>query len=173
MSDPVVRLPEIIVHAQETSETGPRRAARISNPEVFRILDRTEIRAHHLANRASERGPAKDVIAAAKRAGWKMDGPENMVALPATPEAQEKLKQAGIDLPVHNSGHPATNKEFEQRALRIEQELRRQNYIEGTEIYDRQARKKLEEIINGIRENLVGYDRLGQIEPTRSDVEFG
>jgi len=47
---------------------------------------------------------------AAARAGWRMDAPGNVIALPRTPEAQAKLAAAGIRLPLHDNPHQEWNR---------------------------------------------------------------
>jgi hypothetical protein len=69
---------------------------------------------------------APELIAAAARAGWRTDDPGNVAALPASPDAQQKLRAAGIDRPVHDSGHRNWNAEVEERLRDVERELAHQ-----------------------------------------------
>lgn len=99
-----------------------REAARTADPDVTRALPDADWRAHHLINVAGLR-VAPALIAAAARAGWRTGDPGNVAALPASPQAQQKLKAAGIDRPVHDSGHRNWNAEVENKLMGIGIEL--------------------------------------------------
>jgi hypothetical protein len=105
-----------------------------------------------------------ELIAAAARAGWRTDDPGNVAALPASPDAQQKLKAAGIDRPVHDSGHRNWNDEVRQRLRTIAQELQGNGGRPGTEAYDRQARQELEKLQNDLRQQMIQLDRATQNE---------
>ncbi len=61
---------------------------------MTQALPDADWRAHHLINVAGLR-VAPELIAAAARAGWRTDDPGNVAALPASPDAQQKLRAAG------------------------------------------------------------------------------
>jgi hypothetical protein len=144
-----------------TNSQRAREAARAADPAVTRVLPDAEWRAHHLINVAGLR-VAPELIAAAARAGWRTDDPGNVAALPASPNAQEKLKAAGIDRPVHDSGHRNWNVNVGDRLKAIEQGLSKQALRRGTPAYDRQARDELEKLQNRLREEMMQRDRLTQ-----------
>jgi hypothetical protein len=122
-------------------------------------LPDAEWRAHHLINVAGLR-VAPDLIAAAARAGWRTDDPGNVAALPASPDAQQKLKAAGIDRPVHDSGHQNWNVEVRDRLRQIETNLR--PLRRGSDAYGRRAREELEKLQNILRRKMLHEDRLTQ-----------
>ena len=85
-----------------------RTAAMAANPELARLRSE-EWNAHHLISvRPAQQNPA--LLKAAARAGWRMDAPGNVIALPRTPEAQAKLAAAGIRLPLHDNPHQEWNR---------------------------------------------------------------
>jgi hypothetical protein len=90
----------------------------------------------------------------AARAGWRTDEPANMAALPASPEAQQKLKDAGMDRQVHDSGHPAWNLTVRQRLQKIEWDLEGRKLVPGTDEYARAAREELEKLQTELRGTL-------------------
>jgi hypothetical protein len=136
-----------------------RAGAELADPKVTGALARADWRAHHLINVAALRA-APELIAAAARAGWRIDDPANVAPLPASREAQETLKATGTNRPVHDSGHQNWNAEVEERLKTIEQELRDEKDQLGTEAYDRQARKELEELQTDLRQKMMQLDRL-------------
>jgi hypothetical protein len=77
-----------------TNSQRAREAARAADPAVTQALPDADWRAHHLINVAGLR-VAPELIAAAARAGWRTDDPGNVAALPASPDAQQKLRAAG------------------------------------------------------------------------------
>ena len=99
---------------------------------------------------------------AAARAGWRTDDPANVAALPASPDARRKLKAAGIDRPVHDSGHRNWNKDVMERLIRIRTALRSQQMRPGTDAFDRRAREELENLQNSLRQKMLREDRLTQ-----------
>lgn len=56
---------------------------------------------------------------------------------------------------MHDSGHQKWNAEVTNRLKTIEQELRDEKGQLGTEAYDRQARKELEELQNDLRQKMM------------------
>jgi hypothetical protein len=105
---------------------------------------------------------APELIAAAARAGWRTDDPANVAALPAAPQAQQKLKAARIDRPVHDSGHRDWNGEVRRRLEQISDDLANQGLSKGTNAYDRQAREQLERLQNDLRQSMLREKRLTQ-----------
>ncbi len=144
-----------------TSSQRAREAARAADPAVTQALPDADWRAHHLINVAGLR-VAPELIAAAARAGWRTDDPGNVAALPASPDAQQKLKAAGIERPVHNSGYRNWNDEVEDRLRQIERDLRRLR--PGSEAYGRRAREELKKLQNSLRQKMLQEDRLTQNE---------
>jgi hypothetical protein len=81
-------------------------------------------------------------------------------ALPASPQAQQKLKAAGIDRPVHDSGHRDWNGEVRRRLEQISDDLTNQGLTKGTNAYDRRAREQLEKLQNNLRQSMLRAKRL-------------
>ncbi len=65
----------------------------------------------------------KRLLMAAARIGWSLDEPDNLMLLPATPDAQQQLAKQGPRLPLHNSGHPGWTDGVDARLSQIEAEL--------------------------------------------------
>ena len=78
--------------------------------------------AHHLINLAATRRN-NPVIEAAARAGWLPDAPQNVLALPTTLDAKQRLQAAGIQRPIHDSSHRKWNDRTDERLLEIRKEL--------------------------------------------------
>jgi hypothetical protein len=93
-------------------------------------------------------------------AGWRTDDKANVAPLPASPEAQRKLKAAGIDRPVHDSRHPNWNNEVIRRLQQIEQKLRSENIPEASETFSGRARDELEQLQRQLRDALKDRKRL-------------
>jgi len=130
-------------------------------PDLDELHPGAEWRAHHLINVAGLR-VAPELIAAAARAGWRTDDPGNVAALPASPDAQQKLKAAGIDRPVHDSGHRNWNAEVRDALMQIRTALGNQRLRPGTDAYDQRAREELEKLQNSLRQKMLQEDRLTQ-----------
>ena len=103
---------------------------------------------------------------AAARAGWRTDDPANVAALPASPDAQRKLKAAGIDRPVHDSGHRNWNDEVRMGVEKILDDLRNQGLTESSEAYDSEARRQLEKLQSELRKKMMQEKRLTQKSTT-------
>jgi hypothetical protein len=144
-----------------TNSQRAREAARAADPAVTQALPDAEWRAHHLINLAGLR-VAPELIAAAARAGWRTDDPGNVAALPASPDAQQKLKAAGIDRPVHDSGHRNWNDEVRAGLELILDNLRNQGLTQDNEAYGREARRQLERLQDELRQKMMQEDRLTQ-----------
>ena len=123
-----------------TNSPRARKAAEAADPAVTKALQDAEWRAQHLSNVAGLR-EASDLMAEAARAGWRTDDAGNVAPLPASPEAREKLKSAGIDRPVHNSGHPNWNREVKVELTEIRLELERHGLKSGSQ-YSAKATKE-------------------------------
>ena len=91
-----------------TNTDRARDAARRADAPVTQQLADGEWRAHHLIPLEAVRS-GNAVVEAALRAGWKTDEESNIVALPNSAGAREKLREAGIDRPLDDSGHPQWN----------------------------------------------------------------
>ncbi len=91
---------------ERTNTDRARQAARRGDPEVTAILSDSEWRAHHLIPMELIR-KGHSVLRGAARAGFKTDEDANVAAVPNSLAAQEKLRRAGINRPVDDSGHPA------------------------------------------------------------------
>ena len=85
-----------------------RDAARRADAPVTQQLADGEWRAHHLIPLEAVRS-GNAVVQAALRAGWKTDEESNIIASPNSAGAREKLREAGIDRPLDDSGHPEWN----------------------------------------------------------------
>jgi hypothetical protein len=144
-----------------TNSPRARKAAKAADPAVTKALQDAEWRAHHLINVAGLRG-ASDLIAEAARAGWRTDDAGNMAPLPASPEAREKLRAAGIDRPVHNSGHPNWNVEVEETLAQIRADLQKHGLTRGTDGYARAAKEALEKLQIRLRQEMLGRDKLSE-----------
>lgn len=142
-----------------TYSSSARRGARAADPDVTQALKDDEWRAHHLVTVAAARENLP-LLASAVRGGWRIDGSSNMIPLPASPTAQEKLNAAGIRRPVHDSGHPISVRAADRALRAVPQELRNDGLIEGTPEYDRAARKAFENLSDRLRH---GMNRLGRV----------
>ncbi len=150
-----------------TNSRRARNAARSADKAVTEALQSAEWRAHHLINIAGVRSSAR-LIREAARAGWRTDDPPNVAALPVSPEAQEKLKEAGHDRPVHDSGHPDWNRYVRNRLREIEQYLNDHGLIPGSDTYARSAEKELEKLQEELRQKLMESGRLTWNERTNA-----
>jgi hypothetical protein len=86
----------------------------------------------------------------------------NVAPLPASPEAQKKLKTAGINRPVHDSGHRNWNDEVRVGLELILDDLRNQGLTQDNEAYGREARRQLERLQDDLRQKMMQEDRLTQ-----------
>jgi A nuclease family of the HNH/ENDO VII superfamily with conserved AHH len=146
-----------------------RAAARRTDHEVVRHLDEGEWVAHHLINKAAVK-LAKEVIRAAVRAGWRMDGEGNVAALPSFTESQQKLRTAGVDRPIHNNGHPEWNRYVREELQKIRRDFRKfrsNGYSE--EWLDNWAKGKLEKLENKLRRRTIGKDKITSVEDPHDD----
>jgi hypothetical protein len=128
---------------------------------VTQALRDAEWRAHHRINVAGLRG-TPDLIAEAARAGWRADDPTNIAPLPASPAAREKLKAAGANRPVHDSGHPNWNFEVKKALDDIPAKLEQRGIAPGSDEYARAAREELEKLQDWLRQEMAKFDRLTQ-----------
>jgi hypothetical protein len=103
-----------------------------------------------------------DLLKEAARAGWRTDEPANMAALPASPEAQQKLKDAGMDRQVHDSGHPAWNITVSQQLDAIEKDLEDRKLVPGTDAYAKAAKEGIEKFQTKLREELPKLGKVTQ-----------
>jgi hypothetical protein len=142
----------------EQNNAAARRGARLADPEVTAILAESEWRAHHLINRAII-GAGHPVLRAAMRAGWQADGPDNMVALPATLSAQAKLP-AHLQRAIHDSGHPGWNSKVKAVLDRIEESLDDDYGKPDSPSKDRAAFDAVRELQQDLRKGALNKRRL-------------
>jgi hypothetical protein len=138
-----------------------RKAAEVADKSVTDKLQPNEWRAHHLISMAGIR-EYTDLLKEAARAGWRTDEPANMAALPASPEAQQKLKDAGIDRQVHDSGHPDWNGIVSGKLNDIMRDLRKRDLTPGTDSYAKAVREDLEELQINLRRILQRNGKVTQ-----------
>ncbi len=138
-----------------------RVAAGEVDATVTKSLRALEWKAHHLVNMATIRAEAT-FFAEAARAGWRTDETENIVALPASEEARQKLQKAGIRRPVHNSGHPEWNADVLEEVNAIMADLQSRDLQMGSEAYARAAKAELESMQRRLRQKMLGQDRITQ-----------
>lgn len=136
-----------------------RARATAANQDASDKLDPDERRAHHLigVHAAQQHTP---LLEAAARAGWRMDAPANVIALPRTRAAQEKLARAGIQLPLHDNRHPVWNQDVSQELKLIEQELNALDLDQDSEDYAIHARQLLERLQRELRGKALEMDRI-------------
>jgi len=85
--------------------------SRKARAAIASMLQDEQMAAHHLVP-AEVWGDNVDVSNLALEAGWKVDAPSNLIALPTDVMAQEKL---GGSLPLHRGGHPNYNSDTLRR----------------------------------------------------------
>ena len=154
-----------------TNSSRARKAARAADPEVTQALKDDEWRAHHLfAVAVAKRFPG--LVAAAVRAGWRMDAPSNMVALPASPDAQTKLwKETRIKRPVHDNRHPEWNDMALEAVRNIEADLENSELARGSREYDQAARRALENAERTFRQSLRKMKRVTRNDQPTSEAQ--
>lgn len=93
--------PELRAYAERA-----RGIVRVSDRGIIKKAGLTEAewRAHHLIPHEAVRLNIR-LFQAAARAGYRIDNPGNLVALPLNETAQEKMRAAGQSRPIHDSGH--------------------------------------------------------------------
>jgi hypothetical protein len=144
-----------------TNTRRARNAAETADPRVPQNLERAEWEAHHLINLAGIKA-FPDLIHAAEQAGWRTDDASNVAPLPASPEAQRKLGEAGIDLPVHDNAHPKWNAIVEKELSEIKKPLDHAVFTEGSDAYGTRAREELEKLQEDLRQRMLELKRLTQ-----------
>ncbi len=159
-----------LIGGQRTNSPRARRAARAADPATAQALSNADWQAHHLINIAGIKAAA-DLIAAAVKAGWTTDDAGNLAPLPSSPEAQEKLKAAGIDRPVHNGGHQEWNSDVEAELNKISEDLSKRDLAEGSEAFERAAKDALEKLQVKLRDKLLQFDKLTETDQN-SAIEF-
>jgi hypothetical protein len=142
-----------------------RKAARAADPAVTQALKDAEWEAHHLVAAAAANFEP-DILAAAAKAGWRMDNTSNVAPLPASREAQRRLKDAGIHRPVHDSGHRNWNNDLRNDLRRLRSRLGKDRLMPGTDEHAQGARKGLEKLEQKLRDKLLSLDRVTQNSPT-------
>jgi len=140
-----------------------RASARAADPAVVDELDQDEWRAHHFIGINGARDHTR-LLETAARAGWVMDEPDNVIALPLTFAAQQKLARAGIHRPVHDNGHPFWNRDVHRELSDIEKHLSEVSLDERSEQYAVLARRLLEALQMRLRQKALEMQRI-----TRND----
>lgn len=138
-----------------------RAQARAVDRDVVDAFEDGEWRAHHLIS-VQPAGNHLPLLAAAARAGWRMDEPGNVMILPRTRAAQAKLAAAGIRRPLHDNGHPVWNAEVEQILSDTEILLKDTGFSEASAEYASLAYRLLKEIQSQRRIKAMGMDRIVQ-----------
>ncbi len=116
---------------------------------------------HHLIG-VSAAHRHKDLLVAAARIGWNMDEPDNLMLLPATPEAQQQLAKQGLHLPLHNSGHPGWTGEMDRRLKLIGEDLEPLRRPGASNEYDLAAWMAVEMLQAEMRKKALGVVRIVQ-----------
>jgi hypothetical protein len=147
-----------------------RAAARKADPAVTQVLKDDEWQAHHLINVGNVRD-YRDIFDAAAKAGWRTDEVGNVVPLPATLEAQQKLTGAGIDRLTHRGGHPDWNEKVAEELQTIRSELGGSSLVEGSDAYNSKARLLLNELEDRLRLEMLQKSRIGYL-PIRMDTAY-
>ena len=140
--------------------TDSRRArdnAAAAHPEVIKHLEPHEWAAHHLISLGSIRR-APEAARRAAGAGWKLDDPGNLAALPRHEAAQRKLAEHGIRLPIHGANHPKWNERDERAMHRFQNKLRNLPKNEQPET----ARRWLQQLQDDNRAKLATEKKLSQ-----------
>jgi len=147
-----------------TDSRRSRAAARKADPEVVEHLSNSEWRAHHLWSIAAL-GLAPKLVQAAEEAGWSRNDASNMAALPANKEAQQRLRQAGIERPVHDNGHPKWIDSVRREMRNAEREFdRSEGMFRDVRTRGRVARRFLEQEARKLREGMMHLDRITSTE---------
>lgn len=144
-----------------------RLSAAAAEPEIADRLDPEEWSAHHLIGVRGARRHTQ-LLTDAAMAGWNMDAPENVMILPRTPAAQEKLARVGIIRPYHNSGHPSWNREVDAGLDAIEEKLRAERLKPGSLASADRTRALLELFQAERRAVALGRRRISRLD-TASD----
>lgn len=146
-----------------------RASAGAVDRDVTDNLRPDEWSAHHLVS-VSPAQRYLDILVAAAGAGWHMDAPENVMALPRTDAARAKLARMGIVRPVHDNGHPHWNRSVIIGLLEIRQKLREAGIPQGTEEYAVLARTLLEKFQFEQRQKALTLPRIVMRDPS---TDFG
>ncbi len=144
---------------ERTNTDRARKAARRVDPEVTKVLKENEWRAHHLISMEAVRS-RNAVLAAAGRAGWKTDEDANIAALPTTEAAQQKLREAGIERPLDNSGHPRWNDRIRDKLGDIRRSLDRDFGVEDSSEKDQAAKTAVRQLLRELRQELSHLRRI-------------
>lgn len=114
---------------------------------------------HHLINFDSILRN-KELFEAAARAGWRTDEAGNLVALPMDEEAQRRLREEGIERPVQRGAHADWNAMVREELEKLQMELKKSGYSEGTGSYDQEVRRMLEQLEKRLRDGLKDRTKL-------------
>jgi hypothetical protein len=124
------------------------------------VLKDGEWQAHHLINVGNVR-VYKDIFDAAAKAGWRTDEVGNVMPLPATAEDQQKLKERGIDRPIHRGGHPQWNDEVLEELRMIKNDLRLSGLPKSSDAYGAEAYRLLKKLEDRLREEMLTKLKIG------------
>ena len=152
-----------------TDSSRARANAEKADPPVPKALADADWRAHHLINVAALKND-QGLLKEAAKAGWKIDDSGNVAPLPATLEAQQKLKEADVNRPVHNSGHQNWNEDVKNKLKNIESDLINRHLLPGTDAYAQAARKALENLQDDLRQKMLEFGRLTENSSTRQSL---
>lgn len=136
-----------------------RAAARLVDPEVTSILRDDEWEAHHLLPHGVVR-KNPDVSGSAVRGGWHMDNARNIIAVPISREAQDRLKKAGIHRPVHDNSHSKWSNEVEKKLMKIGETSEEKVLDPEIDSLDQWMKMEFEKLQDDLRRQLLNYDRM-------------
>lgn len=154
-----------------------RSAAQVQDRDITERLQDDEWSAHHLIGVKAAHDHT-ELLEAAARAGWTMDEPANVMALPRTRAAQAKLAAEGVLLPLHDNPHPKWNELIDQQLSLIEGRINMESNDGHTELRDRRARVLIEQFQTILRQQALAKDRItrndtGSDEATRGAGNLG
>ena len=142
---------------------GRRAAADLADPDVADTLDPSEWSAHRLIGIANIRR-YHELFEAAAKAGWIADEVENMAALAVSPEAQQKLREHGINRPIHRGSHPDCTRKLEEQLLKIIEKLTVEDLDPQNGQYQADARALFDDLQRELRQDMVERDRIGFLQ---------
>jgi hypothetical protein len=137
-----------------------RAHAALATPDAAGILDPSEWSAHHLIGIANIRR-FHILFEAAAKAGWTADEIENMIALPTSPEAQQKLKDHGINLPIHRGPHPDTRDKLDKQLELIADRLKKSDLDKGSAAYSEYAKQIIRNLEKQLRDDMLRKLKIG------------
>lgn len=121
-------------------------------------LTEADWRAHHLIPHVAVRRNI-ELFQAAARAGYRFDNPGNLVLLPYTKAAQEKMRAAGQHRPIHSSGHGDWNDARLEQVQRISERVETERLLGSEETADELARNLLKDLEQELRSEVLFAER--------------